>query len=453
MTSCDVAIVGGGFSGAMVAVNLARLAGLECSVRTFEPGELGRGAAYGTRCPAHLLNTRAAAMSAFADDPAHFVRWLGGRASPEAFVARGLYGDYVAELAARAFERPRFARIRERVVSITRSGSQYALRTASGATFAARAVVLATGNAPPDDAALPAAVVGHAGYVADPWRFDYGTAAGDVLVIGSGLTALDVLLALEAAGHRGNLFVVSRRGRFPETHARGVLPPDVTPVLETADARALLRSFRCRIRDARARGVDWRSVVDAVRPECETLWKHLAPKERRRFDRHLRCRWERHRHRAPLQTDAVRLRYLAAGRLAVYAGYVAAAAEGFVTIGTVRGTHVVRPRWIVNCTGPGRRRVFGDPLLGQMLADDLATPEPLGLGIRVDAGLGVVGRRGDRVPGLWAVGPLARGSRFEATAVPELRTMAQEVAVRALSDLKRPDLSAGASRTRRLYSR
>ena len=437
MTSCDVGIVGGGFSGTMVAVNLARLAGLELSVRTFEPGELGRGAAYGTRCPAHLLNTRVAAMSAFADEPDHFVRWLGGRAAPEAFVARGLYGDYVAELAARAFERARFARIRERVVSITRSDGEYELRTASGASFAARAVVLATGNAPPDDDALPAAVVGHAGYVADPWRFDYGKAAGDVLVIGSGLTALDVLLALEAAGHRGSVFVVSRRGRFPETHTGGVLPLDVTPVLETADARALLRSFRCRIRDARARGFDWRSVVDAVRPECETLWKHLAPRERRRFDRHLRSHWERYRHRAPLQTDAVRLRYLAAGRLTVYAGQVAGAAGGFVTIAARQGTEVVRPSWIVNCTGPGRRRVFGDPLLGQMLADDLATPEPLGLGIRVDAGLGVVGRRGDRVPALWAVGPLARGSRFEATAVPELRMMAQEVAFRALADLKK----------------
>ena len=258
-----------------------------CSLRAYRAGAFrpyvrtgrtGRGAAYGTRCHGvHRLNTRVAAMSAFADEPDHFVRWLGG--------ARGAAGTSLrADCMATTSPNWRRAHSNGRVSHASVSGSyrspdamaEYELRTASGANFAARAVVLATGNAPPDDDVLPAAVVGHAGYVADPWRFDYRKAVGDVLVIGSGLTALDVLLALEAAGHRGSVFVVSRRGRFPETHTEGVSPLDVTPVLETADARARLRSFRCRSATRERAGFDWRSVVDAIRPECETLWKRLG---------------------------------------------------------------------------------------------------------------------------------------------------------------------------------
>lgn len=435
MICCDVAIVGGGFSGAMVAVNLARCADSDLSVCVFESGELGRGAAYATSYPQHLLNTRAGAMSALSDDPDHFVRWLGPLGGANDFVSRQLYGRYVGALANHAFELPRFGVVRDRIVWLERApGDAFALVTGSGTRFAARSVVLATGNAPPNPDVLPPRAIAHPGYVADPWRFDYRKVGGHVLLVGSGLTALDVLVALEAAGHRGAVQVVSRRGRFPEVHSERVAPYDVTPVLETSAAHSVLRSFRCRVREAEARGFDWRAVVDAIRPECEALWKRLAPDEQRRFDRHLRARWERHRHRAPQEVDAVRARYQASGRLTLYAGRIVAFRAGRASVVTADAASVdLQPDWIVNCTGPGRgRRLFEEPLLASMLASGIVMPEPLGLGIAVDPELRAIDARGEPVPGLWVAGPLARGSRFEATAVPELRAMAHSVAAGAL---------------------
>jgi len=434
MTRCDVAIVGGGFSGVAVAAQLARRAESNLSVALFEDGDVGRGAAYGTPYGAHLLNTRAAAMSAFPDDPDHFVRWLDGRAAPRDFVSRATYGDYVADIANRVFERDRFGVVRDRVVAVERAGFEFSIQTATGRCWAARSVVLATGHASPNHDFLPQALIEHPGYVADPWRFDYRPVGGRVLVIGSGLTALDVLVALESSGHRGAVHVLSRRGRFPEVHADGVAPYDVLPVLDAADARSLLRSFRRHVGHARERGFDWRAVVDALRPESEALWARLPAREKRRFDRHLRSRWERYRHRAPQSVDAVRERYLRAGRFHVHAGRVGGFDAGTVTIDGADGRPVrLRPDWIVNCTGPGReRRLSADPPFARMLADGLVSPEPLGLGIRVDADLAAIDAAGHRVDGLWVVGPLAKGSRFEATAVPELRVMAQEVAAGAL---------------------
>lgn len=150
---CDVAIVGGGFSGAAVAAQLARRAPNEFSLALFEPNELGRGAAYGTSHDAHVLNTRAGAMNLFPEQPDHFVRWLGARAKPDDFVSRRLYGAYVNQLARRAFERPNFLHVTDRAVQVRRRDGDhhYVVESDGGAQFAARAVVLATGNPPPGD--------------------------------------------------------------------------------------------------------------------------------------------------------------------------------------------------------------------------------------------------------------------------------------------------------------
>jgi uncharacterized NAD(P)/FAD-binding protein YdhS len=370
-------------------------------------------------------------MSAFPDEPDHFMRWLGGRAGRNDFVSRRTYGDYLVEIANVAFARPRFAVVKERAVVVERGVDfAFAITTASGARFEARSVVLATGHVCPNGDVLPAAATAHPGYVADPWRFDYRPVGGHVLLVGSGLTALDVLVALESSGHRGVVHVVSRRGRFPETHAEGIAPYDVVPVIDTSSARAALRSFRTHARDAAQRGFDWRAVVDAIRPECEALWKRLPAAERRRFDRHARTHWERYRHRAPQPVDAVRERYLRGGRLHVHAGRVDGCDGGALTIARTGAESIeLRPDWIVNCTGPGRSRsLFGDRLLAKMLADGIVTPEPLGLGLRVGGDLAAIDATGKPVAGLWVVGPLAKGSRFEATAVPELRVMAQTLA-------------------------
>jgi uncharacterized NAD(P)/FAD-binding protein YdhS len=438
MIRCDVAVIGGGFSGSAVTAQLARQGRPDLSVCLFEEGDVGRGAAYGTRHREHLLNTRARAMSAFPDDPDHFVRWLGSRAGPDEFVPRQVYGDYVAEIARRAFERPHFSIVSDRVADLSRRGQDgFVLTTASRARFVARAVVLATGNASPNDDFLPPELLEHPGYVGDPWRFNYGIVGGDVLLVGSGLTALDVLVGLESCGHRGAVHVVSRRGRFPEVHAERAAPLDVVPVLDPGEARTLLRSFRQQVRDAARRGFDWRDVVDAVRPEGEALWRRLTSRERRRFDRHLRANWERHRHRAPRQVDAARERYNNSGRLFVYAARVADFRGGAVRIEPAQGDPVaLRPDWIVNCTGPGRRRrLFEDPLLAGMLAGGTVIPEQLGLGVQVAADTAAIGADRRSVRGLCVVGPLARGSRFEATAVPELRVIAQTAAANVLETL------------------
>jgi uncharacterized NAD(P)/FAD-binding protein YdhS len=173
--------------------------------------------------------------------------------------------------------------------------------------------------------------------------------------------------------------------------------------------------------DAARRGYDWRAVIDAVRPEGEAIWRRLSPREQRRFERHLRVHWERHRHRAPQKVDDVRKRYRRSGRLFNYAGRLVAMHRGNATVALGDGSTIeLRPDWIVNCTGPGRN----------------ALPFETGpLEIRVNAGLAALDASGEPVAGLWIVGPPVRRCRFEATAVPELRAMADLVAGEVLRTL------------------
>jgi uncharacterized NAD(P)/FAD-binding protein YdhS len=437
MIEFDVAIAGGGFSGSAVAAHVAAQAPPELSLLLFEPDELGRGAAYGTKHREHLLNTRASLMSLYSDDPDHFVRWLGARGGPNDFVSRRLYGKYVGEIARRAFERPRFSHVRHRAATVRRGErGGFVVESSSGTRFGARCAVVATGNPDPNDDFLPLEIRLHPGYIADPWRFDYRRVGGQVLVVGSGLTALDVLVALKACGHRGTVHVLSRHGRFPEIHA-SVARYDVIPALDTHNARSLLRSLRRHVAEAATRGFDWRAVIDSLRPEAEAIWRRVGPAEQRRFERHLRSQWERYRHRAPEAVEAVRREYRGSGRLFSYAGRLAGAPGGVVTIAQRDGKTVeLHPDWIVNCSGVGRARAMAkNPLLGEMLVEGTISPEAGGLGLRVTRDLVAIDEDGREVPGLWIVGPPVRGSRFEATAVPELRGMAELAASEILHRL------------------
>ena len=83
-------IVGGGFSGAMLAARLAERG--RASVLIDRSGGFGLGVAYSTPFPGHLLNVRSARMSAVEGRPGDFVDWLAAhapeRADPQGFAPR-----------------------------------------------------------------------------------------------------------------------------------------------------------------------------------------------------------------------------------------------------------------------------------------------------------------------------------------------------------------------------
>jgi uncharacterized NAD(P)/FAD-binding protein YdhS len=99
-------------------------------------------------------------------------------------------------------------------------------------------------------------------------------------------------------------------------------------------------------------------------------------------------------------------------------------------------TETLRVATVINCTGPeGDVRSLEDPLLQALIADGVARPDSLGLGLDVGDDLALVDRAGQRSPTVSLVGPLLRGRWWEATAVPELRVHAARLAARLHEEL------------------
>jgi len=426
-------VVGGGFSGVVAARELVRTG---WSVIMVDPeARPGRGVAYSTAARWHLLNSPVSAMSVDPDRPDDFLEWCRRRdphTEGSDFVARGWYGDYLTE-ALRAVDEVAPGRLtvqRGRVSRIFEAAhSGLTVLLTDGIVLTADAVVLAVGNAAPKDpVAADDDVRLLSAYIQDPWRENAlaGVGDGPVLLIGTGLTAVDVALSL--AGRE--ITAVSRHGLLPRAHApsvrREIAPPPVTSVA------ALLHW----VRDQVATTGDWRGVMDGLRPHWDAMWACLPEHEQRRFLRHVARYWEVHRHRMAPQvaTSVEALRQK--GGLRVRAGEVCGLRplpDGRIEA-VLRGPDGIETKVyaaVINCTGPDRL-IERDPLVRSLIADGLATPGPHGLGLAVDEH-GAVSGRGHRAPALFALGAARRGRLWETTAAPEIRTQARALALHLLT--------------------
>ncbi len=454
----DVAIVGGGYCAALTAAHLLRhprAAGLRVAL-VHEAPYPGRGLAYGTWDDNLLLNVPAGNMSAWDEAPLHFVHHLQGidpSLHEGSFVARRLYGDYLEQQlqAAASDTAAAFQKLPQRATAVRAlPDGGYRIELASGTVLDAKRVVLALGHLPPRwPGPLRDVAVRESGFLqpGDHAGLQALPADAPVLVLGSGLTAIDLVFQLTRHAPR-RVLMLSRHGLLPLGHRSTPKRPQATPAPALlADrpltARGLLRGLRHAAKQRQAAGGDWRDAVNELRAHTPTLWQGLPPRERARFVTHLATYWDVHRHRlAPVA--AHRLQALRdAGQVEVLAGRVCEArptAKGVQLAFHPRGSTTARTldvAAIVNATGPGAYLgESSDPLLRQLVADGLVVPDPLGLGLYVGPGHALVGARGEPQPHLLYVGPWLKATLWEATAVPELRQHTRQVAEALLHSLQ-----------------
>jgi uncharacterized NAD(P)/FAD-binding protein YdhS len=450
-----VAIVGGGASGVLLAIQLLRQARQPIEVVLVEPRRPGRGVAYGTPHHEHLLNVPVSRMSALPDDPTHFQRWVSasGVAHPgDGFIPRSVFGLYLegvlAEASGKAAPGVRFRWLAAEAAQIrTRAGSAV-VRLCGGvhASIQVARVALALGNYPADGP-VPE-IVDASFYIRDPWAEQaLERIAPDhaVLLLGTGLTMVDVALTLAARGHAARIHALSRRGLIPQPHGGpgSASPGRGGPSTAGASLASALRAVRLEARAAARNGGDWRSVIDALRPGTAALWSALPLEEQRRFLRHLRPYWDVHRHRMPPETARTLSRLRRAGSLVVDAGRVidcATAGDDVVVRILPRGkreARLLRVRHIVNARGPETDVTkVRSPLLRQLLADGLVRPDRLALGLEATSGGALVDRRGNASSVLATLGPPLRGALWETTAIPEIRDQARVLASTWLRSLE-----------------
>ncbi|WFU79182.1 FAD/NAD(P)-binding protein [Bradyrhizobium sp. CIAT3101] len=435
-------IVGGGASGVLLAYQLLQNPEFGFRVSLIERRlEIGRGLAYHTNNPEHVLNVRAANMSALPDDPEHFWRWLSNRVEgplcpdPYCFVPRRAYGDYLASLT-RPFTSsesgtPRLNIVHGQCVDVVEGAAGTVVTLDDGSSHTGDVVILATGNERP---------VARFPCDADPWAPPSTSVDRDttVLILGTGLTMIDYLLSLLRSGHRGQIVAMSRRGLLARTHRR----TDPTRIDESdvpfgASASRLLRWLRDRVDAQTAAGGDWRSVIDAIRPHTQRLWHELPLPSRRSFLEHARAWWDIHRHRTAPEVEACLTQVLASGRLSLLAGKVTGIepnAAGALVRYRRRGqqdTASLQVGLIVDCTGIVKDpRATNNPVIQSLFGQGLARADALQIGIDIAYDCAVINWNGIASRRLFAVGPLTRAAFWEIVAIPDIRTQCAELAQR-----------------------
>ena len=445
-----IAVVGAGFSGTLLTLHLLRRCPPPIQLVLIERNsQFGRGLAYATGNASHILNVPAGRMSAFHDRPNDFLEWLtsqpegdiGTAVGPGTFPPRRLFGAYIRALLNDEIKRSgrdRLELVKGDVIGLDQTGRPLVLTVDRNRTVQADLVVLAIGNFPPEP--MPVANPGFydtAFYRPDPWAADAFTDLdpdASVLLVGTGLTAMDAVVSLLDQGHKGKIYAMSRRGLLPRRHAGVPLPAPEHEPYPTA-VNTLTRFLRKETARATAQGSGWQPVIDELRPFTVDVWQVMPLQDRKRFLRHLRPWWDVHRHRMAPQVadriDAAR----ASGQLCVSVGRVRECAikddivEVYYRPARQDALARIEVGRVVNCAGPGADYDrIQEPLIRDLLATGVVRPDPLRLGLDVTGNCALLNRQGAISRRLFAVGPVTKGTFWEMTAVPDIRRQTEKLA-------------------------
>ncbi|MBD2438090.1 FAD/NAD(P)-binding protein [Nostoc sp. FACHB-110] len=456
-TPTTIVIVGGGFSGSLVATHLLKTASQPLIIKLIERShQIGKGIAYSTDTNCHLLNVSAGNMSALAHDPGHLMRWLqynqnelatffaeSAEVNASSFIPRKVYGLYIqsvlAEAEATAPNDVQLERLSDEVVAIEPEGSSAMISLRSGRCFNADRVVLALGNSPFAPITSNHLDTHHESYRRNAWSADALAELdpdASVLLVGTGLTMVDMVLSLHDRQHRGKIYAVSRRGLFPLQHqASQPYPAWLTAETSPNTARGWLRRLREEVKIATAQGYDWRAVIDSLRPMTQKIWQKLPTVEKRRFLRHLTPYWDVHRHRIAQTVADVVQKMLESGQLSIWAGRIQTyqpRPDGVEVTISGRKTQkniVLQVNRVVNCTGVAADyRHSSHPLIANLRSQKLVRPNSIGLGLDTYTD-GALYTANDTVSNLlYTLGTPRKGDLWETIAVPELRIQAQKLA-------------------------
>lgn len=455
----SIVIIGGGFSGTITAINLARLSPSPLHITIIDKNRMPcRGIAYSTRNASHLLNVLARNMSALADQPNHFVEWLGTRSEflnepvasiREKFIPRKLYGDYLHNLfhwysRILADEKEmRLELVHDEVTDLQIENHHAIVTLAEGKTMTADKVVLAVGNQEPSAFRLRGLDINSPKYIGNPWigwEEKLPAKEQNLLIIGTGLTMVDAFLSLQDLNWQGKIFAVSRNGLLPLSHFKGFDYPDLVDEKTPLSFPKMFEIFKTHYRAAQAKNLNTAILVDKLRPFTQRIWQSFSLREKRQFNRHFRTRWNVVRHRIAPEIHQQLQDALAQKRLEVIKGRLSLCEETKGAMKISLESHGVKRTIevgaMVNCTGPKESYVPSEStLFNNLFARGTVQADEMNMGLKIAPNFEVLDGEGKPSDVLFALGAIMKGTLWESVAVPELRSQAFRVAENIVAQL------------------
>lgn len=469
-----IVVVGGGVSAASFVIQLIRTSSACVHITIIEPREhVGRGLAYSATDPDHRLNAPLDVHWIDPQRPLELRQWCEAAnvlqrdadcrtANGQVFLRRSDMGEYLsAKVQAHASDArtgSSIRHVRDTAISVRVRDELYRVTTEHHGEIAGEVLVIATGNPMPS--------------LRPPFRAEHGLepriianplepnclhripSTARALVVGSGLTALDIVSTLVRRGHRGGILVISRRGLKPRPQSPETLQaPPALPVLSTdvpgfiksapTRARAWTAALRKEILGMTAQGQNWYQAFDPVRNVVWKLWPTLPTSEKLRFLRRLRVFYDVHRFRTPPMNEAMVADAEREGRVC-YQKAILRTVEAHADVLKVELSSGMADsgKWhefdfVVNCTGLDSGSAWrSNPMLHNLLESGMVRLHPTGIGFDVTEHCEAVDAGGVPTPTLRVIGPPTAGAFGDPVAIPFIANQVQRMLPHLLGTLQ-----------------
>lgn len=416
-----LAIIGFGFCGRLSFFHLSQKQ--KAKILIFDKDGIDAFVpAFSGFSPHYILNVPAVKMSAFSQKPQDFCEFLKknypevwNEVGENGFAPRHIYDNYLAEITKTAFADAQkngieFEFKKEEITNIKKLEQQKFL---INKTYLVDEIFLATSLKQSD---LPFESQSK-NVIKKLWdknflefhkkKFDRET----ICIIGSGLSAVDVLTGLKKKGFSGKIFVISRRGNFPKKHLIN-LNQSCPNLIHPDDSKRGMVFLCLKIRKFLKENpqFDLRHVVDSVRLITIRLWQNFDQKNKEKFLR-LMPYWSIFRHRAPIESVEIIEKMIASKQLEVIKSAVGEVFEKDDKIFVQTKSAAIKCDYLVNGLG-FEFRAKKYPLLAQMIEDNLLEKDVL-----------LARSRNQKIH---LLGALNLGRDFECTSVPDLRASVEK---------------------------
>jgi len=457
----EIAIIGAGFSGMMTAYHLIRQNQVPLTIYLINPTyTFGKGPAYSAASHKHLLNVPAAKMSAVHDNPNHFLDWAHEQQAykqinkdvlGKTFLPRQFYGKYINALWEEALKTKREDTvvniIHDSASDIIQDQGKYIIKFKTHAPLTAEYVILATGNeTPANPRIVNEAFYSSLRYVKNPWLTDVTKLIPkdqDILIIGNGLTTVDLILTIMDTGYQGQIHTLSPTGFAILPHRQGHIEYKdfINEIKEPYNLNEIYHTALKHYRKLHKVGISIEPVIDSLRPLTQKIWQTLSHEDKLTFLRDIKSRWNHVRHRLPPQLYDYIQQLRLKGKLLVHTAKLIDMTEDAdnVTIKYLSKKtgkeETLSAGLVINCTGPHTDiSKSQDPLLQTLTAKGMIRPDSLRIGMDVTDRWTLKDARGKENPTLYTIGGNLRGLLWETTAVPELKVQAAQLAKRILEE-------------------
>lgn len=452
-----IGIIGGGFSGTMTAVRLIE--------KSESPGEIilidqqhsiHKGIAYNPYSGKHLLNVVTGKMSAYAEQPEHFLDWIMEREEfndmertwlSNAFLPRHLYGEYLGEILEKAKQKAIAKGIKLKIIDcyvtdLDVTEHAVILQLDKQSELKVNQCVLTTGNNIPRNPEIHTKTFYNSDkYFQNPWEKTVVKNIKNqfpILIIGNGLTMVDTVLGLLENGYNGTIYSISPNGFNILPHRHNGLK--YTILIEESNEKMSLyewvKLLNKHIKSVRKLGISAEPVIDSLRPHTQRIWRSLSDREKALFMKRLRHLWGVARHRIPLHIHDKIQQLRIDGKLHILSGKIIDCKESEVAVMVEfydkkdEKTKSINVSRVINCTGPETDLMqIKNHYLMNCLLKGMLTQDKLKLGINTNTEtFQVINADGQPHSRLFTIGSNLKGELWESTAVNELRIQADKLA-------------------------